>query len=259
MRPCVVAANWKMHLNVTSAADLARQVRTHVESVQQPSNARVVLCVPFPFLGSIHAALDGSPVALGAQNMYTAASGAFTGEVSAPMLLSIGCRYVILGHSERRQYFHEDDSFINEKVKTALEHGLTPIVCVGETLDQREQGSTGQIIDTQVRGVLAGLTPPDMQKLIVAYEPVWAIGTGRTASPEQAQEVHALIRSLVSSMYGADAAAALVIQYGGSVKADNAAILFSQPDVDGGLVGGASLDAAAFAAIIDAAAANSKV
>jgi triosephosphate isomerase (TIM) len=256
MRPCIVAANWKMHLDAASATALAQSVRHHVESLPGSTSARIILCVPFPFLERVREVLDGSTLGLGAQNMHTAASGAFTGEVSAPMLLSAGCDYVILGHSERRLYFHESDSFINEKVKAALKHGLTPIVCVGETLEQREQDITEQVIHTQVHGVLDGLTPDDMRKLIVAYEPVWAIGTGRTASPGQAQEVHALVRSLVSSMYGADASDALVIQYGGSVKADNAAELFSQPDVDGGLVGGASLDAAAFAAIIDAAVAN---
>ncbi len=256
MRPCVVAGNWKMYTDLHSASALAQSVRDHVESLPVGHNARIVLCAPFPFLGAVHEVINGSTIGLGAQNMYSESIGAFTGEVSAPMLLSVGCDHVILGHSERRQYFHENDAFINAKVKAALAHSLTPIVCVGETLTQREANITEQIIETQVRGVLSGLEAGDMGRLLIAYEPVWAIGTGRTATPAQAQEVHALIRALVVSMFGESAADNVVILYGGSVKADNAAELFSQPDVDGGLVGGASLDAGSFAAIIDAAVSN---
>ncbi|MCZ7557405.1 MAG: triose-phosphate isomerase [Bacteroidia bacterium] len=255
MRPCVIAANWKMHLDSSGAQALARDVRQHME--REPANAaQVILCPPFPFLGIVKTAIEGSGIGLGAQNMHTAPSGAFTGEVAAPMLQAMGCGWVILGHSERRQYFGEDDAHINAKVHTAVQHGLTPIVCVGETLEQRELGVTEQVIEAQVRGVLAGLAPDNVAKLILAYEPVWAIGTGKTATPAQAQEVHALIRALVGLLHGSTAADALVIQYGGSVKADNAAELFAQADVDGGLVGGASLDASAFAAIIHAAGAT---
>jgi triosephosphate isomerase (TIM) len=253
MRPCVVAANWKMHLEPTQALALSQAICQHVESHPDAAAAQVILCPPFPFLGIVKASLEGSNIGLGAQNMHTAASGAYTGEVAAPMLKAMGCGWVILGHSERRQYFNENDAFINAKVRTAFQHELTPIVCVGETLEQREQAVTRAVIETQVRGVLDGLSAAEVAKLIIAYEPVWAIGTGRTASPAQAQEVHALIRGLVDTMHGATTAQALVIQYGGSVKADNASELFSQPDVDGGLVGGASLEASSFAAIISAA------
>jgi triosephosphate isomerase (TIM) len=251
MRPCVVAANWKMHLDPTEALALSQSIRQYVET--DTAAGQVILCPPFPFLGIVKSAIEGSAIGLGAQNMHSAASGAYTGEVAAPMLLAMGCGWVILGHSERRQFFNEDDNVINAKVQTALRHGLTPIVCVGETLDQRERDVTGQVIETQVRGVLDGLSADDVAKLIIAYEPVWAIGTGRTATPAQAQEVHALIRGLIDNMHGSETAESLVIQYGGSVKADNASELFAQPDVDGGLVGGASLDASAFAAIISAA------
>ena len=253
MRPCVVAGNWKMYTDKLSAMALAASVRTHVASLSEEHTAQVILCVPFPFLAAVQEILEGSGIGLGAQNMHPAEQGAYTGEISAPMLRSVGCTHVILGHSERRQYFHESDEFIAEKVTAALAQSLTPIVCVGETLAQREEGSTEQIIETQVRGALAGRSSDDIGRLLLAYEPVWAIGTGRTATPAQAQEVHSFIRALIASMFGEAAAAALVIQYGGSVKADNAAELFSQADVDGGLVGGASLDAWAFAAIIDAA------
>ena len=199
------------------------------------------------------AALGGSsPVALGAQNMHDQSSGAFTGEVAPPMLLDLGCRYVILGHSERRTLFGETDAVVNAKTRAALAAGLTPIVCVGETLEEREGGRTAAVVTTQVQGSLAGLTPADLEKIVVAYEPVWAIGTGRVATPQQAQEVHALIRGLLGGLASPAVAAKVRIQYGGSVKPDNAADLAVQPDIDGALVGGASLKADDFLGIAKA-------
>ncbi len=213
----------------------------------------VAVCPPSVYLHDVGAALSGSSIALGAQNMSDQAEGAFTGEVSAAMLSDLGCKYVILGHSERRQLFGETDASVNLKLVAALAGNLTPIVCVGETLEQREGGTTAEVIATQVRGSLAGLDAEQAGKLVIAYEPVWAIGTGKTASPEQAEEVHAQIRGLLSEMFG-DVAETIRIQYGGSVKPDNAAELLSKPNIDGALVGGASLKADSFAAIVAAAA-----
>ena len=254
MRPYIVAGNWKMHMDSESGAALASDIRAGIEAQPLPDGARAVLCPPYTVLSAVHTAIDGSGIGLGAQNMHPENSGAFTGEVAPGMLLAAGCTFVILGHSERRQYFHETDAFINAKVHAALAHGLTPIVCVGETLEQREAGITEQVVGTQVRGVLAELTAAQMAGVILAYEPVWAIGTGRTASPEQAQEVHVHIRAVLAELFGPATADGVVIQYGGSVKAENAAELFSQPDVDGGLIGGASLKAGDFLAILRAAA-----
>jgi triosephosphate isomerase len=191
---------------------------------------------------------------LGAQNLYHEDDGAFTGEVSPMMLTTVGCKYVILGHSERRQYFHESDAFINKKVKKAIAAGLTPIVCFGETLEQREKNVTAQIVSAQVRGVLEGIPAEQAEQLILAYEPVWAIGTGRNATPQQAEEVHLLVRTLLGELYTASTAERVIIQYGGSVKPENAAELLWQPNVDGALVGGACLKADSFAGIIKAAA-----
>jgi triosephosphate isomerase len=192
----------------------------------------------------------GTSIKLGAQNMYWEAKGAFTGEISAAMLKSAGCEYVILGHSERRQYFHETDAFVNKKIVAAFENGLVPIVCVGETLAERQGGQTNQVVETQVRGCLANLPAEQVSKLVIAYEPVWAIGTGMVATTEQAQEVHAMIRELVSRIYSEQVAQSMRIQYGGSMKPDNAAQLLSQSDIDGGLIGGASLDAKSFLEIV---------
>ena len=216
-------------------------------------NVTVVVCPPFTSLETAMRLVKGTPIGLGAQNMYLEDEGAFTGEVSAKMLRAVGCRYVILGHSERRQFFRETDDFINKKVKKALASGLIPIVCVGETLDEREKNITHQVVTTQVKGVLKDVSASDVEKLIIAYEPVWAIGTGRNATPQQAEEVHLLIRKLISELYGPATADRLVIQYGGSVKPDNAADLLAEPDIDGALVGGACLKVDSFAAIIKAA------
>jgi triosephosphate isomerase len=213
----------------------------------------VAVCPPFPYLAAVAEVLRGSAVGLGAQNLYPEKEGAFTGEVSPTMLVDVGCRYVIIGHSERRHKLGETDAFINRKVKAALAAGLTAILCVGETLAEREANRTQAVLDTQLTADLDGLTAGDLARVVIAYEPVWAIGTGRNATPDQAQAAHAFVRRRVGQLCGAVAAQGLVIQYGGSVKPDNAALLLSQPDVDGALVGGASLNADQFLAIVRAA------
>lgn len=257
MRPYVVAGNWKMNTDAASGAELAAGIRDGMQGVHRDENVRVLLCPPSPMLGVVRDAIAGTVIALGAQNMHPEDSGAFTGEVSASMLRSVGCTHVILGHSERRQYFHESDEFINRKVRQAFANDLVPILCVGETLDQREADITRSVIDIQVRQCLAGVSAEQVRRMILAYEPVWAIGTGKTATPEQAQEVHVFIRDLVAELYDRETADALVIQYGGSVKPDNAADLFACEDIDGGLIGGASLKPEQFLAIIAAAAERS--
>ena len=214
---------------------------------------KVIICPPFTSLETASRMTKNSPMSLGAQNMYYVEEGAFTGEISAKMLKSVGCEYVILGHSERRQIFGETDELINKKVKKAIASGLLPIVCVGETLEQREKNVTAQIVTAQVRGVLGDVTAEHMQKLIIAYEPVWAIGTGRNATSQQAEEVHLLIRTLLGELYSETVAQNVIIQYGGSVKPDNAADLLWQPNVDGALVGGACLKVDSFLAILKAA------
>jgi triosephosphate isomerase len=197
--------------------------------------------------------LEGSHIELGAQNMYHEDEGAFTGEISPKMLKAVGCTYVILGHSERRQYFKETDEFINKKAKKALASGFIPIICVGETLQEREKNITNQVVTTQITGCLKDIPKSDVEKLVIAYEPVWAIGTGKVATPQQAQEVHQLIRKVLGQLYSASSAEKVVIQYGGSVKPDNAKELLHQPDIDGALVGGACLKADSFIAIVQAA------
>ncbi|RLS43161.1 MAG: triose-phosphate isomerase [Planctomycetota bacterium] len=249
-RRTIVAGNWKMNLDRAKARDLATAVAARAA---EAGTTELVLCPPAVYVETVAAALGGSsPVALGAQNMHDQSSGAFTGEVAPPMLLDLGCRYVILGHSERRTLFGETDAVVNAKTRAALAAGLTPIVCVGETLEEREGGRTAAVVTTQVQGSLAGLTPADLEKIVVAYEPVWAIGTGRVATPQQAQEVHALIRGLLGGLASPAVAAKVRIQYGGSVKPDNAADLAVQPDIDGALVGGASLKADDFLGIAKA-------
>ena len=249
-RRTIVAGNWKMNLDRAKARDLATAVAARAA---EAGTTELVLCPPAVYVETVATALGGSsPVALGAQNMHDQSSGAFTGEVAPPMLLDLGCRYVILGHSERRTLFGETDAVVNAKTRAALVAGLTPIVCVGETLEEREGGRTAAVVTTQVQGSLAGLTPADLEKIVVAYEPVWAIGTGRVATPQQAQEVHALIRGLLGGLASPAVAAKVRIQYGGSVKPDNAADLAVQPDIDGALVGGASLKADDFLGIAKA-------
>jgi triosephosphate isomerase len=250
MRTKFVAGNWKMYTNASGARQLAQAV---VQGLGGEDRVRVALCPPFPYLLVVGEVLRGSRVLLGAQNVYPEAEGAFTGEVSPPMLLDCGCRYVIVGHSERRHILGETDAFVNRKVRAALAAGLRVILCVGETLAEREGNRTEQVLQTQLAGGLAGLEAAALAELVIAYEPVWAIGTGRNATPEQAQAAHAFIRGWVREKFGEETAGRLPIQYGGSVKPDNAASLLRQPDVDGALAGGASLKADAFLAIVRAA------
>ncbi len=242
----IVAGNWKMNKTLSEAQDLAREItRQLAESV----DVDVVLCPPFTALKAVGDIVSDTLVKLGAQNMHWEASGAYTGEVCAAMLRDIYCHYVIVGHSERRQYFHETDENVNRKVKAALAANLTPIVCVGESLAEREAAQTEAVIGRQLRFGLAELGP-DLRRIVVAYEPVWAIGTGRTASPAQAQEVHAFIREALTQMSDENTAQSVRIQYGGSMKPGNAKELLEQPDIDGGLIGGAALDARSFVDIV---------
>ena len=247
MKKPIMAGNWKMNTSIKEAVELVTGLKREVAGV---TDVDIAVCPPFTHLTSVQDVVSGSNIGLGAQNMYVTEGGAFTGEISPTMLKDTGCTYVILGHSERRQYFNESDEFINTKVKKALEHGLTPIICVGESLDQREKGITGDIVTAQIKGCLAGLTDDQMLKCVIAYEPVWAIGTGKTASNEQAQEVHALIRGLLTELFSESIAQQIRIQYGGSVKPDNVAGLMQQPDIDGALVGGASLKVDSFTKIV---------
>ena len=247
-RKKIVAGNWKMNLDRAKARDLTAAVAGRRG---EAAKVELVLCPPALYVDTVGAALSGakSDVGLGAQNMHDKASGAFTGEVAPSMLVDMGCRYVILGHSERRTLFGETDAAVNAKTKAALAAGLVPIVCVGETLEERDAGRTAAVVTAQVQGSLGGLSPAELEKVVVAYEPVWAIGTGKVATPEQAQEVHALIRGLLGKLASSDVADRVRIQYGGSVKPDNAADLARQPDIDGALVGGASLKADDFLGI----------
>jgi triosephosphate isomerase (TIM) len=249
----LIAGNWKMNRTVPEALTLAREVKGMVSSVVG-ERMEVALAPPFVSLLAVAAELLGTEVRLAAQNCHWEASGAYTGEVSAPMLASAGCAYVIVGHSERRQYFGETDEMVNRRARAVVGAGMTPIVCVGETLEEREAGRTLEVVGRQVEGGLKGFSADEVADLVLAYEPVWAIGTGRTATPGQAQEVHRAIREQLAGLYGQEAADRVRIQYGGSVKADNAAELLNLPDVDGALVGGASLKAGDFAAIVKAGA-----
>jgi triosephosphate isomerase len=250
MRKKIVAGNWKMFTNRATARELATAV---VRGLGDEQRVSVAVCPPFPYLSFVAEALQGSSIALGAQNCYHEKEGAFTGEVSPSMLVDIGCRYVILGHSERRQKLSESDAFINRKVHAALAAGLEVILCLGETLQERQADRTEAVLESQLEGSLAGLVAAALRRVVLAYEPVWAIGTGQNATPEQAQQAHAFIRGQIRQKYGEESASALPIQYGGSVKPDCAASLFGQTDVDGGLIGGASLNADQFLAIVRAA------
>lgn len=249
-RKPIVAGNWKMNKTVADAIDLAEDIKRDLGGCK---DVDIVLCPPFTALKAVSDVVSGTHVDLGAQNMHWEKSGAYTGEISAEMLREIYCHYVILGHSERRTYFGETDEIVNKKTKAALGGNLTPIVCVGETLEEREAGKTNEVVGTQVRGSLAGLNPRQLVETVIAYEPVWAIGTGKTATPEQAQEVHAFIRGVLAEIADEAVAQSVRIQYGGSVKASNAKELFSLPDIDGGLIGGASLEARSFIEIVRAA------
>lgn len=244
-----IAGNWKMNTTKDSGLALAKGLKDAIGGIDAMDLAVIP---PSVYIPAIVDALKGGKIAVGAQNMYFEDSGAFTGEISAAMIQDVGCKYVLLGHSERRHVFGETDELINKKVKKALAAGLDVIFAVGELLDQREAGKTLEVNERQVRLGLAGVSAEEMTRVTVAYEPVWAIGTGRTASPAQAQEVHAMIRKLLKDLYGAKVADATRIQYGGSVKGDNAKELLSQPDIDGALVGGASLKVNDFTAIVKA-------
>jgi len=251
MRKKIIAANWKMNMTVTETESFLENFRTHVETV---NGVEIVIAPPFTAIAKLSELLGGSQkISLGAQNMSSEMSGAFTGEISPTMLRELFVRFVILGHSERRQIFGETDEVVNKKVHTALACGLRPIVCVGETLEERDGGREKEVLETQLRGSLAGVTAEQMLSIVIAYEPVWAIGTGRNASPEQAQDAHAHVRSVLASLTDEATAAKVRIQYGGSVKPANAATLLSQPDIDGALVGGASLEPIAFSEIVKAA------
>ncbi len=249
MRTPIVAGNWKMHCTGGQAVELASAVRSGLPA---SVGAEVVLCPPFTALKSVGEAIQGSQVQLGAQDVHWEERGAHTGEIAAAMLGDLGCRYVIVGHSERRAASYDTDRSVRRKAAAALEAGLRPIVCVGETWEQREQERTETVVRAQVERSLRDLGQ-SLRETVIAYEPVWAIGTGRTATAEQAQAVHGLIREIVADMAGPGIADAVRVQYGGSVKPSNAAELFAQPDVDGGLIGGASLDAASFVSIVRAA------
>jgi triosephosphate isomerase len=245
-----IAGNWKMNTRRTSAFDLARAL---VDGAGNSDRVEIAICPPAVYLSAVADVVAGSSIELGAQNLYAAGDGAYTGEINAAMLTDVGCRFVILGHSERRQLMGETDDLVAKKMQAALAGNLIPIVCVGETQAQREAGETESVVETQVRGSLAGLDDVRAAAIVLAYEPVWAIGTGLTATPEQAEAVHAMIRKLLGEMFTPDIAAQIRIQYGGSVKPSNAAELLGQPNIDGALVGGASLQAADFLAIIKAA------
>ena len=250
MRRIFVAGNWKMNGARAKATALAQAICRELKDV---ADVDVAVCPPFAYLSVVADMLAGSAVRLGAQNLHWENEGAFTGEVSGPMLKDLGCSLVIVGHSERRHVFGETDEAVKAKLAAALAAGLDPILCVGELLEEREAGRTRQVVERQVRSALSELDENAMRRVTIAYEPVWAIGTGKTATPEQAQDVHQLIRSLLTDLFQASTAQACRIQYGGSVKPDNAADLLKQPDIDGALVGGASLKADSFAAIVRAA------
>jgi triosephosphate isomerase len=250
MRRKFIAGNWKMNTSRAEGMALAAAIAAKVGAA---NDVEVAVCPPALYLEAVGKALTGSAVGLGAQNCYHETKGAFTGEISPQMLVDVGCKYVILGHSERRAIFQETNQAINKKVHAALAAGLTPILCVGETLAERQANRTSAVVREQMEGSLAGLSADQMLKIVIAYEPVWAIGTGVVATPEQAEAVHADLRSLLLARYNSEVASSVRIQYGGSVNADNAATLLGQPNIDGALVGGASLKADSFLAIVAAA------
>ena len=250
MRKNIVAGNWKMNKTLQEGIELAKELN-EVLTADKP-NCGVVICTPFIHLASVVPAVDSSIIGVGAENCADKVSGAYTGEVSAAMVASTGAQYVILGHSERRAYYHETPEILKEKVQLALANGLTPIFCIGEVKEERLEERQNEVVRAQLEGSLFDLSAEDFSKIILAYEPVWAIGTGLTATPQQAQDMHAFIRSVVASKWGAEVADNTSILYGGSCKPTNAKELFANPDVDGGLIGGAALKAADFKGIIDA-------
>lgn len=238
-----IAGNWKMHKTISEAADLVKALN---ESSSELAGAEIVVIPPYTALSEISKTLQGSAIKIGAQNLFWEEKGAFTGEVSAPMLKDAGCQYVVIGHSERRQYFGETDETVNKKITAALAPGLMPIVCIGESLEEREKGETIDKVDSQINAGLEGLQKEQMSKIIIAYEPIWAIGTGLTATPAQAEEVHSFIREKLTEKYGNETASYAIILYGGSVKPDNTYSLLIEKNINGALVGGASLEADSF-------------
>ena len=242
-----LAGNWKMYKTIPEALDMASSL---LEIFPEPPDAEIVLIPPFTTLSSLYGALKGTPIRLGSQNIFWEDNGAFTGEISPVMLKDSGCTFAVIGHSERRQYFGETNATVNKKIKAALAHDLIPIMCIGESLEERESNRTIEKIDSQVDEGLEGLEPEEFKNVIIAYEPIWAIGTGLTATPDQAQEVHGHIRNLLAKMYGNDVSSCAIILYGGSVKPDNTFSLLKEKDINGALVGGASLKADSFAEII---------
>ena len=249
MRRLVIAGNWKMYKNNKEAIETLTQLKNLTKDAK---NVDIVIGAPFTCLSDAVKTVEGSNVKIAAENVYPKIEGAYTGEISPKMLKDIGVSYVILGHSERREYFKENDEFINQKVKIVLEIGMKPILCIGEKLEERDSGKTLEVLSKQIKGGLADLSKEAAEKVIIAYEPVWAIGTGKTATPEMAEETHKAIRNVLTEMFGKDVADKVTIQYGGSMKPENAKDLLSQEDIDGGLVGGASLKADSFFEIIKA-------
>lgn len=250
MRKPIIAGNWKLNKKIDEAIELVTLLKRDLSDV---SEVDIVVCPVFTALSAINDVVLESNIEMGAQNLYWEDSGAFTGEVSAPLIKDAGCKYVIIGHSERRQYFGETNQTVNKKIKAALAAGLLPIVCVGEVLEERESGKTFDVVKSQVIESLAGFSVDELSSLVIAYEPVWAIGTGKTATPDQAQEVHKFIRGIIAEIGSAEVAAGMRLQYGGSVKPDNIKELMSQEDIDGALVGGASLKSDSFVALVKGA------
>jgi len=250
MRNVVIAGNWKMNKDLNESITLVSEIK---KTLVSNFNVSVIVCPPFTSLETVSALLKDSDIKLGAQNMYFEEDGAFTGEISAKMLKSVGCEYVILGHSERRTIFCESEELINKKIKKALSENLKPIFCIGETLSEREKGVTNEVLEKQIVGGLKDISAEQLKNIIIAYEPVWAIGTGKTATPQQAEETHLFIRNLISSLFSEESAENIIIQYGGSVKPDNASELLNQKNIDGALVGGACLKSQSFIEIIKSA------
>ncbi|MCL2844211.1 MAG: triose-phosphate isomerase [Chitinivibrionia bacterium] len=246
-RKIFIAGNWKMNTTVEEAVELAKSV---VAECKDRGDVEVAVCPPYVNLSAVAQAIKGSGIKLGAQDVHWEASGAFTGKISVAMLKSVGCEYVIVGHSEQRQYFGETDETVNKKAKATLAGGLKPIICVGELLEERENGFTEKVVEKQIIGAYNGLSKEEALNTVIAYEPVWAIGTGKTATPEQAEEVHLFIRKQLEKLYDKDLAAKLVIQYGGSMNPKNAKELLAKDNVDGGLIGGASLKAEQFKGVV---------
>lgn len=246
-RPLLIAGNWKMYKDHREAYTLALGLKERLTDI---TTIKMVLCPSFTSLHAVSQALEGSPLFLGAQDVHWEREGAFTGEISPQMLLSLGCQFVIVGHSERRHLFHESNKIVNLKLKAALKENLTPILCIGETLQEREKGKTEEVVEDQLKGASVDLPLEEIEKLVLAYEPVWAIGTGKTATPKQANDVHHFIRRKLGERYGQELAKNITILYGGSVKPENARDLLKEPDIDGALVGGASLDLDSYEKII---------